>query len=228
VRYYKATRPDGTDFNTGMVDYARALRDGAELFHPTRMVRNDPSTYFSVSIAPADCTGMRWPCRLFRVEPVGRVLRNDGLPNKRCCSRLRVIEELDPTLALGPDGAEVAALIERAKRLTYDEAQQLDAALGAAWGAARGAALGAARGAAWDAAWDAAWGAARGAAWDAAWDAARGATWGAAWDAALGAARGAAWDAAWGAAWGLVVRDLISEEHFDTLYGPWREVVGDA
>ena len=52
----------------------------------------------------------------------------------------------------GPQGAHVVALLERARRLTPDEASALgaarDAALGAAWGAALDAALGAARGAA--------------------------------------------------------------------------------
>ena len=68
------------------------------------------------------------------------------------------------------------------------------------------------------AAWGAAWGAARFAAWDAAWDAAR--------DAALSAALSAAWNAAWGAVLALVVQDLISEEHFNILYGPWASVMG--
>jgi hypothetical protein len=243
--YYKATRPDGMDFATGTVDYAEALETGEVLEHDEKMVRDKAATYFSVSVEPADCTGVRWPCRLFRVEPVGRVLKSDGLPNKRCCSRLRVVEELPAHLALGPNGEAVAALIERAGRLTWDEVERLVAAgvaaRGAAgvavWGAAWGAARDAARGAAWAAARDAARGAAGDAA-GAARDGARGAAWDAArdaaWDAARGAAgdaAGAAWDGARGAAWdaarALVVRDLISKEHFNVLYGPWAEVVGD-
>ena len=164
MKLYKATRPDGTDFRTGIVNYAEALKTGEVLKHPAKRKRNDPSTYFSVSISPTDCTGMRWPCRLFRVEPVGRAIKNDRLENKRCCSSLRVVEELPAHEALGPQGEEIAALIERCRTLTYDEAQELRAA----WDAARGAARDAARGAAWRAAWDAAWGAAWGAARDAA------------------------------------------------------------
>ena len=61
---------------------------------------------------------------------------------------------------------------------------------------------------------DAAWGAAR----DAAWDAARDAAWDAAGDAAG--------DAAWDAAAALVVRDLISTAHYDTLTQPWASVIG--
>ena len=105
----------------------------------------------------------------------------------------------------GPNTTEVERLIERIKTITPEQIYDL--------GAARGAASGAALDAAWDAALDAAWGAARDAAWDAAW----GAAWGAAWDAA--------WGAAWGAACALVVRDLISEEDFDLLYGPWKIVM---
>ena len=74
----------------------------------------------------------------------------------------------------------------------------------------------------WDAASDAAWAAAR----DAAWDAARDADWYAARAAARAAARDTVWDAVWGPAWdaavALVVRDLISQEHFDTLTAPMR------
>ena len=109
----------------------------------------------------------------------------------------------------GPNTAGVEALIETIETITP---KQIDK-LGAAWDAALGAA--------WDAAWDAAWGAA----WDAARGAALDAAWGAAWDAARGAGLGAARGAAWGAACALVVRDLISEEDFDLLYGPWKIVM---
>ena len=57
----------------------------------------------------------------------------------------------------GPQEIEVAAIIERARRLTGDEASRLIAAQrverSAAWRAARDAAWRAARDAAWDAAW---------------------------------------------------------------------------
>ena len=94
MKLYKATRPDGTDFRTGTIDYAKALETGEVIRHPEKFKRNNPSTYLSVSITPTDCTGMRWPCRLFRVEAVGRKFKNDGLENKRCCSAIRVVEEL--------------------------------------------------------------------------------------------------------------------------------------
>ena len=163
--HYKATRPDGTDFRTGTVRY----EVGKIVTHPATarfrdMHPNVPSTYLSASVEPADVLiGGSWPCRLFRVEPVGRaVKRTDGVyPHKRGCRALRVVEELPAHMALGPNGEAVAALVERARRLTAGEARALYAARGAAWDAARDAA----RGAAWDAA--------RGAAWDAAWDAAQ-------------------------------------------------------
>jgi hypothetical protein len=133
---------------------------------------------------------------------------------------MRVVEELPAYEALGPNGAEVAAIIDRAGRLTVDEARRLAAARAAAWDAAWSAAWSAARGAARGATWNAAWGAARGAARGAAWDAA----WNAAWDAA----RGAAWDAAWDAASGALLRDVLAPEHYETLMGPWRSVIGEA
>ena len=165
VNYYKATRPDGTDFHTGTIDYARALETGEVIRHPAKMIRDDPRTYLSVSVHPANCTGMGWPCRLFRVEPVGRTLKAQFSESKRSCSALRVVEELPAHMALGPQGEEVAALIERCRSLTTEEGRRLDAA------------------------------------------------------------RDAAWDAAWDAALALLTRDLISTEHFDLLYGPWREVM---
>lgn len=60
---------------------------------------------------------------------------------------------------------------------------------------------------------------------DTSWDNARDAARAAAWDSTQVAAWAAAWDAVWDATIALVVRDLISPEHFDTLYGPWASVM---
>ena len=79
--YYKATRPDGRDFATGRIDYAAALASGEVIRHPAaKRVRDDPRTYLSVSVEPADCIGFFWPCRLFCVEPVGRVMAKLPVP----------------------------------------------------------------------------------------------------------------------------------------------------
>ena len=158
--YYKATRPDGTDFHTGLVDYAGALASGEPVTHPggVRSATGDAATYLSVSTTSSDCTGFRWPCRLFAVEPVDPWTPHaTDLPNKRACLSLRVVEELPAWQVFGPNGERVVAVIDRASRLTADEIERL----GAAWIAA------------WDAAWDAAWAAA----WAAAGDAARAAAW---------------------------------------------------
>jgi len=58
------------------------------------------------------------------------------------------------------------------------------------------------------------------------WDAAGDAAWAVAWDAAWDAAWAAAWSAARSAAWALMVKDLITPEQFDLLYGPWASVMG--
>lgn len=131
--YYKATRPDGTDFATGTIDYAAALASGEVIRHPSkRKVRDDASTYLSVSTEPADCTGFSWPCRLFRVEPIGRVGTASNLPNKRTTRALRVVEELPAWQAFGPNGEQVAAYIEACKALTVDDWQKVAAAWAAA------------------------------------------------------------------------------------------------
>ena len=152
--FYKATRPDGTDFHTGLVDYGAALASGEPVVHPTADVRSaTPRMYLSVSTSAADCTGFRWPCRLFAVEPVDPWTPHaTDLPNKRACLSLRVVEELPAWQVFGPNGERVVAVIDRASRLTPAEVDRLVAA----WDAARAAA--------WDAAWDASRAAARDAA----------------------------------------------------------------
>jgi hypothetical protein len=211
MTYYKATRPDGTDFHTGDIDYAEALASGDVVTHPLKSKRkNDAHYYLSVATTPTDCAGLRWPCRLFEVEPVGKVWVPDptGLPNKVACKSLRVVRELDSVDALGPQGAQLRDLVGQAARLTDPQVRGLVAAWVAAGAAARAAA--------WDAAWSAAAAAAAAAAWDAAWDAA--------WSEAAAAARDAAS--------GLQSRDLIGQHPgwdqaaYDLLTGPWRKVVG--
>ena len=218
--YYKAVRPDGTDFYTGTVQWATPGAGRTRprtVKHPTaKQIGSDASEYLSVSTVPTDCTGMQWPCRLLTVEPVEghevTIPEPGTLPHKRASVAWRVTGEVDAHAALGPQGAQIAALIARAAAITEDEARRLDAA----WEelAARDASLYAA----WPASRGAAWDAARGAARDASRDAARDAAWGAAWDAVL--------YAAWDAACALVARDLISTEHYYTLTTPWRTAIG--
>ena len=166
IEYYKATRPDGTDFRTGTVDYGATIIRGETLVHPSpRMIVGDPSTYLSVSTEPAETlVGGCWPCRLFRVEPVGDVLAESGsFRYKRAVSSLRVVAELPAHRALGPNGAQVALFIKNVRAFNYWRVKD----------AARDAAQAAARDAAGYAAWDAAGYAARAAARAAAGYAAR-------------------------------------------------------
>lgn len=210
MTWWKATQPDGTDFYTGTVDYAGALASG----EPTPALSGSgpfpgPGWYHLATV-PTECVGMLWPCRLFEVDPVGDQVVDSEHPHKIGCAAVRVVREVDGHVALGPQGAEVAALIARLKALTGDEVGQL----GAAWLAARDSL--------WYAAWDAAW--------LAAWLAARDAAWHAARVAARVAARSAARDAAWGAAGALVSRDLIGESPgwdqgaYDLLTRPWAHL----
>jgi hypothetical protein len=207
---FKAVRPSGHDFRTGTLDYASALGTGRPIRHPNpNLNAADASGYLSAATVATDCTGMGWPCRLLRVQPVGPTLPPDlaTLPNKVRCEALLVVEELPAHVALGPQGVEVAALIERAARLSPDEIRSLSAAydaervaalsaaLSAAYDAERVAALSAERVAARDAARVAALSAERVAARDAARVAALSAERVAARDAARVAALSAAYDA---------------------------------
>ena len=214
--YFKATRPDGTDFHTGTVQYTvgESLPRIPKVAGVAR--RCCTSTVYHASDTPSETLiGGSWPCILFEVT--GRVVASEG--HKHGFVTLKVVREIPAWQALGPNGESVARLIEQAKTITATQAEELRAAWDAARGAARDAPWDAAWVAAWDAARDAARGAARGAPWDTPWDAA--------WVAARVAARDAAWVAARDAAVAFVVRDLITEEQFQLLAGPWISVVGE-
>ena len=202
--YWKAVRPDGTDFFSGQVRWLPPVGEplpegGLIVRHPTATTSSfgdDAADYLSVSTEPANCTGMLWPCRLARLEAVDAAVWTPdaiALPSKRAAVVWLVTAEVDAWQALGPQGREVAAIIDRVRMLTTDERRQLGAAWGAAWGAAR----------------------------DAAWSAARDATRNAAWNAAR------EWNSAWGAALATLVRDIITPKQHDLLMAPWRTVIGD-
>ena len=161
VRLYKAVRPDGTSF----YDQATRWVVGEVTRHPnpTTVGAKGARGYLSVADVPTDCTGFKWPCRLLVVEPVGEVWQPDpdDMPYKWAGHAFRVVEELPAHEVFGPQGEQVAALLERAGTLTKQEVNSLIAALDAAWDAA------------WAAAWGGAWNAARVAAWAAARNAAR-------------------------------------------------------
>ena len=215
MTYWKATQPDGTDFHTGTVDYAAALESGVPVTAPVIGLANDHRfpgpKWLHLATVPTECVGMSWPCRLFEVEPVGDVLMASAHPHKIGATAVRVLREIEAHRVFGPQGVQVAALIERCATLTADEVSRLYAATP---GAARGVATR-----------DATRGIARGTARVAAWGAA---LYAATPDTAWGAARGAAL----GAAWGLLLRDLIGkhpgwdQDAYDLLTGPWRQEIG--
>ena len=141
--YYKAVRPDGTDFFSGQVRWlppaGEPLPEGGLIVrHPTATTPSfgdDAAYYLSVSTEPADCTGMRWPCRLALVEAADAAVWTPdatALPDKRAAVAWLVTAEVDAWQALGPQGREVAAIIDRARMLTADELRQWVAAWGAA------------------------------------------------------------------------------------------------
>ena len=231
--YWKAVRPDGTDFWTGTVRWLpkTPLKRPHTVRHPssTCAVREDHSTSLAVSTDPTNLPGALWPMRLCRVEQVEDIIITDAY--KRQSVAWRVVEEVDPSIRFGPQGPHVAALIARAREITGDEVEKFNVA--------RESARDAARKSAWDAAWKAAGVAASKAASKAAGVAGRESAWIAAsesaWVAASKAARVTASDAVWGAVWdaarALVVRDLIGQHgftqaHYDTFTRTWASVIG--
>lgn len=208
--YYKAVRPDGTDFYSGTVRWipedVAIPAEGWLVVHPTaKTIGPAADEYLSVSTVPTDCTGMEWPCRLLAVEAVGDVSTpNLRQHNKRAAVAWRVRDELSAHEALGPQGAEVAAILDRMTRLTPSEVRVLSAAFPAAREAGRYAA----------------WYSTR----KAALNAARFAAWFAASNAALDTT---GYDAACNAAIAIITRDLINTELYDQLISHWRDAMGE-
>ena len=218
-RFFKAVTLYGLDFHTGAVPWlppdGTPIPEGGWLVehpHPGDVGSWDAAGYLSTSTVETDCTGFDWPARLLLVEPTGAVWtpHPDSFPHKRAAHAWRVTEELPSWMLFGPQGREVASLIEQADHLTSAQIEDLTAAWDAAYGAAREAAYGAAYGAARDAAWDAAQDAARNVTWFAAWVADRLAAWYSARDAVLGA----------------LVADVLDPDTLRLLVGPWERVMG--
>ena len=178
MTYYKAVRPNGCSFYNSAF---RWLPDGWQSGDPipADLVVEHPdyspssacaSRYLSAANVATNCTGMYWPCVLLEVEPVGPVRQPHPreLPHKVAAPAWRVIREIPAITALGPQGAEVSALIDRCRHLAGDDLERLAAARDTAGYADRAATRDTAADAARDAAADAAWAATRIAAWDAA------------------------------------------------------------
>lgn len=119
----------------------------------------------------------------------------------------------------GPNTKEVDALLEQVKNLTPTRALRLNTAL---WNRAFESAFNAAMQAGREVERNAASSAAFSAAWEA--QLAQDATWDEAWVEAMSDARGAAENAALA----ITVRDLITDEQFNALYGLWASVMEEA
>ena len=100
--YYKAARPDGTDFHTGETQWAPP--EGREapwiVYHPSgrqEVPSTHPRDFLSVATAPTDCSGMAWPCRLLQVRPVeGHPVATPGrkkFPNRAAATAWEVVAE---------------------------------------------------------------------------------------------------------------------------------------
>jgi hypothetical protein len=141
--FYKATRPDGTDFHTGTVRYEVGKRVRPAK-HTGKRRFCGPGLLHAADVPAETLVGGSWPCRLFEVtgKPVAGL--DDRHPHKAGFRELRVAREIPAHLALGPNGVEVARFIEACGTITPEQANDLAAARDAAWVAAR------------DAAWDAA------------------------------------------------------------------------
>jgi hypothetical protein len=216
--YFKATKPDGFDFATGNIDYGSAAKSrtkaGKVVKHPDPIAgASHAGSYLSVATVATDCTGFKWPARLFEVEAVGEVWEPGTYPNKRAVTELRVLRELPAHLVFGPEGERIVAVIAQFDSLTDDQRSKLRAAYGVT------------------------------ATYDAYWEARAVADGGRAARAGLGAARDALYGrlfdfwygdgySASGAALALLCRHLIgkkdgiTQKQYNDLRRPWCKVMG--
>src|ERR1035437_270015 len=131
--HYKAVRPGGTSFHDSVTRWevgqvttlAKGTRRGRKLC--------GPNVLHAATVPAESLVGGSWPCRLFAVDPKGKLLTDPEHPHKVGCRSWLVVEELPAWQAFGPNGKAVASPIERCKTLTAAEAKRL----AAAWEAAR-------------------------------------------------------------------------------------------
>ena len=196
--YYKAVQPDGTDFFTGAVQWAPPEGYGGEW-----IVRHPTATEIGTD-AGSHLSVSATPTDCLGMEWPCRLFE------------VEAVGETQPDSSYENKVKGVAFRVVReldAHRVFGPQGEYVAALIervGRLTDAETDQLAAAAGAADWGAAVDAAWAAARIAARDAARD----------------AAGDAAGDAAWDAAWGLLVRDLIATEDYDTLTRAWREVIG--
>ena len=217
--YYKATRMDGTDFRTGKVKYEVGKRV-RPLPHDGERELCGPGYLHASDVPSETLPGGWWPCRLFEVKGKPADGFRYKFMHKGGFKQLTVVREIEAWQALGPNGREVAELIERAGRLTTEESRKLSASRVIDWLLNceeffdREVDKHAARKAIQYAAWNNARVSAR--------DAARDAV-----GKAIGIPFGSVVEVIYSdAVQALVVRDLIPEEYFNVLHGPWKAAVG--
>src|SRR5579885_2058055 len=93
--FYKATRPDGTDFYSGTVLYEVGKR-----VHPRNRVSREkaqlcgPGMLHAATVPTETLVGGTWPCRLFAVEGKPVAGLDETHPHKAGFRELYVVEEL--------------------------------------------------------------------------------------------------------------------------------------
>jgi len=214
MTWYKATRPDGTDYHTGTIHYEPGKR--VRPAKSSKRVLCGPGVlHASTSPEKAVSYNARWPWRLFEVE--GRpFLTDDYDPHKAGFKQLCVVKEVPPYLAFGPNGKLAMRVISKVVELDAQQIRDLAASRAALWAALRDVS--------------------RPALWAALRDALRPVSWDALWDASRAALRDVSWDASRAAVWdvlrAVVTADLVGQygltkQHIRILYRPWQQVVGD-
>jgi hypothetical protein len=136
--YYMATGADGVipDSESAGVPVSLADAVGQTIEHPTPCQNlwytETRFSYFEAVSKPGEALtglGWLWPVRLWIVEPLG-VTGNWGgrhYSYRLLSHRLRVVEETDATLALGPQGQAVIDLLARIPDLAQQWAADCDA-----------------------------------------------------------------------------------------------------
>jgi hypothetical protein len=201
MNFYKAVRPDCTDFTTGltkltlgewMPDIRGRLAWCTNGYHVSDVI---------TETLIARIGAATWPARLFEVE-APEVLSHQDMSPKHLCRTYRPVRELPAWQAFGPNGQEVVRFIESCEHITREQTNALALGKDTVWWAAKNASL---------LGREAAHAASRLAAHHTAGEAA--CAWGG--------------NAAAYTAKALVVRDLITPAQFETITYPWVSVMGN-
>lgn len=126
--FYKAVKPDGTDFHTGTVQWlplepANKPIKNRIIKHPTskKVIVGKHSTSLAVSTNPMNVLGAYWPMRMAIVKPAVGYIPVYCSDDKWQALAWEVVREIPAYTHFGSNGVYVKSLIDQILRLTLEQ-----------------------------------------------------------------------------------------------------------